>query len=120
VGDRLHSGHSAFTAASGEILTSFTGSDVLGLSVTFAPGSSTIEPGTTPADTVTLFWTTFGEAVAETGLSRRLGGIHFASGDLAARALGQRVGQLVWSRSRQFFDGTARSAPPADDAPRGR
>jgi hypothetical protein len=52
---------------------------------------------------------TFSEAPDEAGLSRRLGGIHFQSGDLAARGLGRRVGQMVWSKASQFFDGTARS-----------
>jgi Domain of unknown function (DUF6851)/VCPO second helical-bundle domain len=102
------SGHSAFSAASAEILASFTGSDLLGSSVTFTPGSSTIESGITPTQPVTLSWATFSEAADEAGLSRRLGGIHFQSGDLASRALGRRVGQVVWSKSSRFFEGTAR------------
>jgi hypothetical protein len=102
------SGHSAFSAASAEILATFTGSDLLGFSVTFPQGSSTIEPGITPGQAVTLSWATFSEAANEAALSRRLGGIHFQSGDLAARALGRRIGQLVWSKSSQFFEGTAR------------
>jgi PAP2 superfamily len=102
------SGHSAFSAASAEILASFTGRDSLGLSVTFPPGSSTIEPGITPKDAITLSWSTFSEAADEAALSRRLGGIHFQSGDLAARTLGRQVGQLVWSKAWLFFDGTAK------------
>jgi hypothetical protein len=101
------SGHSTFSAAGAEILSAVTGSDRLELSVTFQAGSSFIEPGLTPAEPVTLTWHTFSEAAAEAALSRRLGGIHFESGDLAARALGRRVGSLVWRRSRQFFDGSA-------------
>jgi hypothetical protein len=102
------SGHSAFSAASAEILESFTGSDRLGLSVTFSPGSSSIEPGITPTHAVTLSWPTFRDASDEAAFSRRLGGIHFQSGDFAARALGRHVGQLVWSKSQQFFDGMSR------------
>jgi hypothetical protein len=102
------SGHSAFSAASAEILALFTGSDFFGFSVTFAPGSSSIEPGITPSETVMLSWATFSEAADEAALSRRLGGIHFQSGDLAARALGRYVGQLVAGKARQFFEGTAR------------
>jgi uncharacterized protein DUF6851/vanadium-dependent haloperoxidase-like protein len=101
------SGHSAFSAASAEILSSFTGSDRFGLSVTFAPGSSVIEPGITPATPIALSWSTFSEAANEAALSRRLGGIHFQSGDLSARTLGRVVGQLVWTRSLQLFDGSA-------------
>ena len=102
------SGHSAFSAAGAEILASFTGSDRLDLSVTFSPGSSTIEPGITPTKPITLSWATFREAADEAALSRRLGGIHFQSGDLAARTLGRSVGQLVWRKAIQFFDGSAR------------
>jgi hypothetical protein len=102
------SGHSAFSAASAAILASFTGSDRLGLSVTFMPGTSTIEPGITPTDTIILSWPTFSAAADEAALSRRLGGIHFQSGDLEARTLGRQVAQLVLSRARQFFEGTAR------------
>ncbi len=101
------SGHSAFSAASAEILASFTGSDRFGSSVRFAPGSSTIEAGITPATTIALSWATFSEAADEAALSRRLGGIHFESGDLFARALGRDVGELVWNQSSRFFDGTA-------------
>ena len=103
------SGHSTFSAAGAEILAAFTGGDTLGLSVTFPAGSSFIEPGLTPAQPVMLTWHTFSEAAAEAALSRRYGGIHFESGDLAARVLGRRVGSLVWTRSRQFFDGSARA-----------
>jgi len=102
------SGHSTFSAAGAEILASVTGSDRFGPSVTLPPGSSTIEPGLTPASTVTLSWRTFSEAAAEAGLSRRLGGIHFESGDLQGRTLGRRVGSTVWTKSRTFFDGSAR------------
>jgi hypothetical protein len=97
------SGHSAFSAASAEILSAFTGSDLLGLSVTLASGSSIIEPGIMPSRPITLSWATFVEAADEAALSRRLGGIHFQSGDLAARALGRRVGRLAWSKAIQFF-----------------
>jgi hypothetical protein len=101
------SGHSAFSAAGAEILTLSTGSDFFGFSVMFTPGSSSIEPGT-PARPVTLSWATFREAADEAALSRRLGGIHFESGDQAARGLGRQVGELVWSKCNQFFEGTAR------------
>ncbi len=103
------SGHSTFSAAGAEVLAAFTGSDLLGLSVTLPAGSSFIESRPTPAQPVTLTWHTFSEAAAEAAFSRRYGGIHFETGDLAARVLGRRVGRLVWSRAQQFFDGSARA-----------
>jgi hypothetical protein len=102
------SGHSAFSAAGAEILAAVTGSDLFGLSVSLPPGSSTIEPGITPAETVTLSWRTYSDAAAEAGLSRRLGGIHFERGDLQGRILGRRIARSAWSKAAQFFEGSAR------------
>jgi hypothetical protein len=99
------SGHSAFSAASAEILRSFTGSDYLGAQVTIPAGASPIEPGLVPRADVTLGWQTFSEAAAEAGLSRRYGGIHFEAADLEARAMGRRIGALVWEKARSYFEG---------------
>ena len=60
------------------VLRSFTtGSDTLGPTVDFAAGSSFVEPGTVPAATVQLGWSTYTAAAGEAGLSREYGGIHF-------------------------------------------
>jgi PAP2 superfamily len=104
------SGHSAFSAAGATVLTKFTGSDDFGVSVTVKAGTSRIEPRDgvhpgTPAKDVTLAWPTFGVAAAEAGLSRRLGGIHFQSGDSHGRALGARLGADAWARALAFISG---------------
>jgi hypothetical protein len=96
------SGHSTFSAAAAEVLKRFTGSDRFEQGVTLARGSSRLEPGMTPRAPVTLYWPTFSAAADEAGLSRRFGGIHFESGDLEGRALGRRVGRLVWRRVREL------------------
>lgn len=108
------SGHSAFSAAGAEILRLFTGSDVFGGSVTFAPGTSAFEPGITPSSQVTLFWQTFSEAADEAGISRRYGGIHFLDGDIQGRILGRKVGRSVWNRSQFFINGGV-TTPEADN-----
>ncbi|GBE73334.1 hypothetical protein myaer87_05610 [Microcystis aeruginosa NIES-87] len=108
------SGHSAFSAAGAEILRLFTGSDVFGGSVTFAPGTSAFEPGITPVSPVTLSWDTFSEAAGEAGISRRYGGIHFLDGDIQGRILGRRVGRSVWNRSQFFINGGV-TTPEADN-----
>lgn len=97
------SGHSAFSAAGAEILRRFTRSDYFGDAAVFVAGSSTIEPGAVPASTITLSWTTFSDAAAQAGLSRRYGGIHFIDGDLQGRAMGREVGELVWRKARTLF-----------------
>jgi hypothetical protein len=100
------SGHSAFSAASAEVLRLFSGSDAFGASVTLAAGSSLVEPGLTPAAPVTLRWATFSEAADQAAMSRRHGGIHFESGDLAGRAIGRRVAGLVWRAAQSLFSGS--------------
>jgi hypothetical protein len=99
------SGHSTFSAASAEILRSFTGSDDFGAQVTFPAGSSRIEPGLVPRAPVTLAWRTFSEAADEAGMSRRYGGIHFEDGDLEGQTMGRRIGALVWEKAQGYFAG---------------
>ncbi|MGI8707140.1 MAG: vanadium-dependent haloperoxidase [Actinomycetota bacterium] len=100
------SGHSTFSAAAAEILARFTGRDDFGMSVTLPAGSSSIEPGMTPATNVTLSWPTFSHAADQAGWSRRLGGIHFKQGDLDARRAGRLVGVRVWKKVQNYIDGS--------------
>ncbi len=99
------SGHSTFSAAGAQILTLFTHSDNFRDSVTFAPGSSNIEPGLTPKRDVTLSWATFTEAANQAGISRRYGGIHFELADLVGRATGRLVADLAWKKALGFIRG---------------
>ncbi len=99
------SGHSTFSAAAAEILQRFTGSDAFGGAYTQLAGTSRFEAGTTPAADLTLSWATFSEAADEAGMSRRYGGIHFADGDMAGRALGRKVGEQVWNQAQFFIQG---------------
>jgi hypothetical protein len=97
------SGHSTFSAAGAEILRRWTHSDNFGAFVTFATGSSTIEPGLTPAMPTTLHWATFTDAANQAGISRRYGGIHLKVGDLVGRATGRLVGAQAWLKARRYF-----------------
>ncbi len=101
------SGHSTYSTVGAHILALSTGSDRFGDSVTLPKGSSKIEPGLTPAKPVTLTWKTFTEAAEEAGMSRRYGGIHFASADLAGRKLGRLVADCAWAKAQTYFEGTA-------------
>jgi hypothetical protein len=102
------SGHSNFSAAGAEILRLFTRSDRFGASVTIPAGSSTGEPGVTPATDVILYWPTFSAAADQAGISRRYGGIHFEQGDLDARATGRLVARQAWMRAQWYFDGSGK------------
>ncbi len=98
------SGHSLFSMASATVLKRFTGSDVFGGSAVAPAGSSRVEPGLVPQVDIKLTWATFSDAANEAGLSRRYGGIHFMEGDMAAREMGVKVGNLVWKKARGYFD----------------
>jgi hypothetical protein len=102
------SGHSTFSATAAEVLKRFTGSDNFGESFTARPGSSAIEPGITPRNTVTLFWKTFTDAADQAGLSRRYGGIHFEDDDLVGRATGRLIAHSVRKKANGYIDGTAK------------
>ena len=101
------SGHSTFSAAAAEVLKRFTGSDNFGLTVNFAKGSSTLEPGLVPAQATSQTFATFSDAVASAGFSRLTGGIHFMQGNLDAQAMGRLVGPVVFDKAQTYINGTA-------------
>jgi len=105
------SGHSGFSAAAAAVLTAVTRSPLFGASATIAAGSSRVEPGVTPAVPITLTWPTFDDAADEAGISRRYGGIHFESGDLASRAMGDAIGRQTWERVQRHLGGGRRRRP---------
>ena len=99
------SGHSTFSAAAARVLELSSGSPRFGYSWTVPAGSSVIEPGTTPAAPLTLSWATFKDAADQAGISRRYGGIHFAQGDLDARAQGKTVADIAYGKAWALFHG---------------
>lgn len=101
------SGHSTFSAAGAEVLRRFTGSDLFGARTTIPQGGSFVEPGLVPLTPQVLIWPTFSDAVAEAGMSRRYGGIHFPDADLHGREMGTSIGRQAWTTARTFFDGSA-------------
>jgi len=99
------SGHSTFSRAAAEVMTSFTGSKWFpgGL------GSYTIsqlanENG--PTQPVTLQWASYYDASDQVGLSRIWGGIHPPVDDFTGRRVGSQVGTNAWALARKFFDGS--------------
>jgi hypothetical protein len=101
------SGHSTFSAAGAAVLRTLTGRGDFGATVHIPAGSSRIEPGAVPAKDVVLHWNTFDEAADQAGLSRRLGGIHFLTGDVDARLAGRWVAARVVVRAQAYFAGVA-------------
>jgi hypothetical protein len=99
------SGHSTYSSAAARILERWTGSERFGYTAILGAGSSRIEPGITPKQTLVLKWETFADAAADAGMSRRYGGIHFGRADMAGRKLGGLVADRAWDRAQCYFDG---------------
>ena len=100
------SGHSTFSMAAATVLKHFAGSDRYGACATFPPGWSKVEPGIAPAREVQLCWDTFSSAAEEAGISRLYGGIHFRQANEEGLAMGRKIGEQVWMKAQQYFQGT--------------
>jgi len=98
---------SAESAMAARVLALWTGSDHFDHSISFAKGSSKIEPSVTPAVPIVVKWATFTEAADDAGMAGRYGGIQFARGDEAGRKLGRLAAEKVWDRAQSYFAGNA-------------
>ncbi|WP_441250908.1 vanadium-dependent haloperoxidase [Kitasatospora sp. McL0602] len=101
------SGHSTFSGAAAEFLRRFTGSDEFGDSYTFKAGTSTVEPGITPAKDVTLTWPTFTAAAEQAGISRIYGGMHWSFDNEPGIVMGHQIGAVVYDKAMSYFNGDA-------------
>lgn len=104
------SGSTAFCEAHAQAARRFFGDDVLNWSVPAPRGSSTVEPGITPAIDIVLGpWATWTEFATDCGLSRLWGGVHFPAAIAAARQFAPAVGDLAYQFVKLHIDG---KAPP--------
>jgi hypothetical protein len=124
------SGHSTFSGAAAKVFQNFFGDDTFrGDSFVIRAGKSLFEPridagqpgyvagvtdvpnqgpetvGYSPAKDVTLSWKTWTEAAQQAGLSRLYGGIHFKNGNEHGLDVGARVGEKVWARASDLWNG---------------
>jgi hypothetical protein len=103
------SGHSTFSRAGAEVLTSLTGSPYFpgGFGEYVAPKDTflTFEKG--PTAEVRLQWASYFDASDEAGQSRVWGSIHIQPDDFAGRKLGHIVGLDATALATKYFDGTA-------------
>jgi hypothetical protein len=98
------SGHSTFSAAGAQILSSYTKSPAFNHSVTIPAGFTSIELNV-PAQPLTFTWPKFVDAANDAGLSRRIGGIHFKDADLQGRVLGKKIAQLAYRKAQEYISG---------------
>jgi hypothetical protein len=107
------SGHSTYSRAAAEVMTSVTGSPYfpggLGEFVARAGEYLRFEDG--PTTDVRLQWATYRDVADEAGLSRLYGGIHIDADDFGGRVLGAQIGEDAYRMAERFWNGTA--ATPA-------
>ena len=58
-----------------------------------------------------LKWDTLTDAANDAGMSRRLGGIHFRTADLAGRKLGALAAEKAWTKAQMYFSGRGSTVP---------
>jgi hypothetical protein len=103
------SGHSTFSRAAAEVLTSLTGSPFFpgGIAEFKCPQNKYLVFEIGPTTDVRLQWATYYDAADQAGQSRIWGGIHIEPDDFQGRKLGSLVGIEATARARTYFDGTA-------------
>lgn len=104
------SGHSTFSRAAAEVLTSLTGSAFFpgGLwEWAVAPGALEVEAG--PSVEIRLQAATYYDAADQAGISRLWGGIHPGIDDGPGRLTGSQCGKIAWSLAQTYFMGSARA-----------
>ena len=103
------SGHSTFSRAAAEVMTSFTGSAFFpgGLGTFIAEAGEFLDFDEGPSVTVALQWATYFDAADEAGISRLYGGIHVPADDFAGRVMGATIGQAAFALAEDYFAGTA-------------
>ena len=100
------SGHSTFSRAAAEVLTSFTGSEYFpgGVSgYTIKAGSLKFEVG--PTTDIRLEWATYYDAADQAGQSRLWGGIHVQVDDFTGRRVGSECGKAAWTIAQRYYSG---------------
>ena len=111
------SGHSTFSRAAAEVLTSLTGDAFFpgGLGEFTARRDEFLVFEQGPSTDVVLQWATYRDAADQTSLSRIWGGIHPPADDLVGRRMGEIAGRKAWARTRTLLTGSASNG--AVDAP---
>ncbi len=100
------SGHSTYSRAAAEVLTSMTGSRYFpgGLGTFTAEQNEFLVFEEGPSETIELQWATYQDASDEVSLSRIYGGIHPMADDIPGRKIGILVADEAYSKAITYFD----------------
>lgn len=110
------SGHSTFSRAAAEMLTSFTGDPYFpgGLGEFLAPANEYLVFEDGPSEDITLQWATYRDAADQSGLSRIWGGIHPPADDIPGRKMGEIIGLKAFEKAEKYFLGRITSTEEID------
>ncbi len=99
------SGHSTYSRAAAEIMTSITGDEFFpgGMGSFTAPANEFLVFEDGPSVDVELQWATYRDAADESGLSRIWGGIHPPADDIPGRMMGIQIGLDAFSKAKTYF-----------------
>ena len=99
------SGHSTYSRAAAEVLTSLTGSEYFPGGMSGFPIKAhdylVFEDG--PSVDMTLQWATYRDAAEQSALSRIWGGIHPPIDDIPGRLIGIKIGQQAYTFATSYF-----------------
>ena len=100
------SGHSTYSRAAAEVLTSITGSEYFpgGMGTFLAPQNEFLVFEEGPSETIELQWATYRDASDEVSLSRIWGGIHPPADDIPGRIIGTEIAAESFSHANNCFD----------------
>jgi len=100
------SGHSTYSRAAAEVLTSITGSQYFpgGLGTFTAEQNEFLVFEDGPSETIELQWATYQDASDEVSLSRIYGGIHPMADDIPGRKIGILVADDSYRKAITYFD----------------
>jgi hypothetical protein len=103
------SGHSTFSRAAAEVMTTFTGSEYFpGGLYEWTLGKGLLKHEEGPTRDVTLEWATYFDAADQAGVSRLFMGIHIPSDDFEGRKIGSTCGKDAIALALRYFDGSAK------------
>jgi len=107
VGDHAEypSGSTSLMASQAQATRRFLDSDIVDFTLSYAKGSSSAEPGVTPAKELEVHFDTWTELNRACGTSRVWGGVHFMSAVEAGWDLGARVGDRAYEFVVKYIKG---------------
>lgn len=99
------SGHSTYSRAAAEILTTLTGDPYFpgGVGEFVAPKDEFLVFEEGPSEDITLQWATYRDASDETSLSRIWGGIHPPADDIPGRLIGMKIADDAFTLANEYF-----------------